>query len=326
VAPTEEWLYNSYAKYSCAQPYSLLGSVYRQCLANGEDLYWQHEQPRCTDVCDNVPLEQRRACGGAYTTEKECGEMGCCYKAEAEAGQKTGAGPLCFKRPVPIYMVYAGDKPVVSDGQGFETLQDYSLEGCAIHCSHGTSLRCKSHGYQKTSYDEEQDVQRHSCHMQDKSRRQMIDDSEMSHGNTGYDFYDQLNIATSNEEVVEYNDGDVISKQYVGCFDDSSVLRDLEHHVWSANHNTPDKCVTACRQQGFHFAGLQASTDCYCGNRLLRLYNESDNCNAPCSGDVGTTCGGELANSVYRVPFDSRYFGCYNENADIPDLPVIIWT
>ena len=54
VAATESWLYNSYARYACEAPHTLLGPAHRQCMADGENLYWQHDQPRCIGILSSV--------------------------------------------------------------------------------------------------------------------------------------------------------------------------------------------------------------------------------------------------------------------------------
>lgn len=54
----------------------------------------------------------------------------------------------------------------------------------------------------------------------------------------------------------------------------------------------------------YKFMGLQYSQECFCGDTY---YTEdapalaTDTCFMPCVGDVGTTCGGPWANSVYVV-------------------------
>ena len=57
--------------------------------------------------------------------------------------------------------------------------------------------------------------------------------------------------------------------------------------------------------QGWPFAGLQYSKECFCGNYYNR-YGAADNCNMECGGDDTQTCGGGYANQVYRVGRNAR--------------------
>src|SRR5262249_6136593 len=52
--------------------------------------------------------------------------------------------------------------------------------------------------------------------------------------------------------------------------------------------------------KGFAYAGVQYSSECWCGNSYGR-YGTSTNCNMTCSGDSTQICGGPWANDVYAV-------------------------
>ena len=52
--------------------------------------------------------------------------------------------------------------------------------------------------------------------------------------------------------------------------------------------------------QGYVYAGVQASSKCYCGNEYDR-YGPANDCNMPCGGDKATKCGGKVSNQVYKV-------------------------
>ena len=52
--------------------------------------------------------------------------------------------------------------------------------------------------------------------------------------------------------------------------------------------------------QGFDFAGVQYSDECYCGKEY-DTYGPADKCDRPCDGDPSEICGGSYANSVYET-------------------------
>jgi hypothetical protein len=73
--------------------------------------------------------------------------------------------------------------------------------------------------------------------------------------------------------------------------------------------DTPDmtvpKCLNYCTTQGFQYAGLQYSTQCWCGSSFsggASLSLTSPSCNMPCGGQAGTICGGPSCLTVYVNP------------------------
>ena len=52
---------------------------------------------------------------------------------------------------------------------------------------------------------------------------------------------------------------------------------------------------------------LKDGTQCWCGSNYMRAYNVSDECTTPCSGSPGTICGGDQANSIYKVSRGKLY-------------------
>ena len=66
---------------------------------------------------------------------------------------------------------------------------------------------------------------------------------------------------------------------------------------------TPAKCIKACQEKGFKFAGVQIEKECWCGNvvppedRIVALQE----CNYNCQGDSSIKCGGSLRMRVYRI-------------------------
>jgi len=56
-------------------------------------------------------------------------------------------------------------------------------------------------------------------------------------------------------------------------------------------------CITACKEDGYSYAGILGASACYCGNSYGAV-NTSSACSTPCPAD-GSQCGGPDAISVY---------------------------
>ncbi|CAG2062330.1 unnamed protein product, partial [Timema podura] len=67
--------------------------------------------------------------------------------------------------------------------------------------------------------------------------------------------------------------------------------------------NSPKHCMNMCLQSGFQYAGVQYSTECFCGNEeppsTARLPDSS--CNMKCPADPREACGGIHSPSAKRV-------------------------
>ena len=67
--------------------------------------------------------------------------------------------------------------------------------------------------------------------------------------------------------------------------------------------NTPTRCIAACGDQGFLFAGVQTGHECWCGNDAPpeNKIVPQEECVDSCSGDSAQICGGFWRMNVYRV-------------------------
>ncbi|KAK7679646.1 hypothetical protein QCA50_017358 [Cerrena zonata] len=68
-----------------------------------------------------------------------------------------------------------------------------------------------------------------------------------------------------------------------------------------AARDTPAACVSFCIQNGFTKAGVEGGDECYCGNtfRDVPIAVDPTECNLPCQGALGVTCGGNFAIQLY---------------------------
>jgi len=93
-----------------------------------------------------------------------------------------------------------------------------------------------------------------------------------------------------------------ISDLYYGCFTEFSS-RIFSHQTTGGASNTPKACIAACRQDGYAWAGLQYSSECWCTNSQAWQNYPSTACTMACPaysyGGVLDHCGGSWANDVY---------------------------
>ena len=87
----------------------------------------------------------------------------------------------------------------------------------------------------------------------------------------------------------------------LGCYTDSSSSRTLPIAV-AVTDSTPEKCIAACESRGYGFAGVEYSTECYCGSSApVATKKAADtDCLLPCAGS-SQTCGGSNRVDVYTT-------------------------
>jgi len=90
-------------------------------------------------------------------------------------------------------------------------------------------------------------------------------------------------------------------------------LRHLTHYVDLGEDVTPESCIEACttlakpgpgpKIPGYVFAGVQAGSQCFCGNANISSTWEApaSECNMPCSGNSKQICGGSMRMNVFET-------------------------
>ncbi|WWD22596.1 hypothetical protein CI109_107089 [Kwoniella shandongensis] len=71
----------------------------------------------------------------------------------------------------------------------------------------------------------------------------------------------------------------------------------------AASDMTIESCTTFCAAGGFKYAGVEYSTECFCGNSLVNgaaVDLVSTQCNMPCGGNSKAICGGPNAITLYK--------------------------
>ncbi|XP_022784044.1 uncharacterized protein LOC111324698 isoform X2 [Stylophora pistillata] len=86
--------------------------------------------------------------------------------------------------------------------------------------------------------------------------------------------------------------------RFLGCYQDSES-RDLPTEV-PVKPLTVEGCVSKCGETGFSIAGLQSSTQCFCGSTYSKYGRLNDKqCSMRCTGNYQEICGGVMMNSLY---------------------------
>lgn len=89
---------------------------------------------------------------------------------------------------------------------------------------------------------------------------------------------------------------------YKGCYVDGANGRILSVQQPDSQTLTIEKCVSTCIAAGYSVAGMEYSSQCFCGNSISNggvLANADTECNTPCSGNSNEECGGGGRLSTY---------------------------
>ncbi|CAI6333534.1 unnamed protein product [Periconia digitata] len=109
------------------------------------------------------------------------------------------------------------------------------------------------------------------------------------------------------DSTVKQNTALPIDYKSLGCWTEGTGGRALgENQANNVNGSelTTDKCLEACGEQGFAYAGTEWSQECYCGTKIDFDASQapSTDCSFPCKGDSSETCGGTGRLNMYRAP------------------------
>ncbi|RMD45067.1 hypothetical protein DV735_g193, partial [Chaetothyriales sp. CBS 134920] len=119
---------------------------------------------------------------------------------------------------------------------------------------------------------------------------------------------------------------------YRGCYVDNTYGRILTQQPDNANL-TIETCVETCVGLDNTIAGLEYSTQCFCGNAIINggdLADDDSECDMTCGGNSSEICGGPNRMSIYAVgnltsydpptvkntslPGDWQYQGCLQDS------------
>ncbi|THV51886.1 hypothetical protein BGAL_0095g00010 [Botrytis galanthina] len=98
------------------------------------------------------------------------------------------------------------------------------------------------------------------------------------------------------------------SYTYLGCYNETlntnttGGLRSLNGGVTEAlDVMTVPLCMAFCKSNGYAYAGIEYTRECYCAQYLSALAPKVDDakCDLPCRGNASQICGGSWTLSVY---------------------------
>ncbi|XP_071946236.1 uncharacterized protein [Antedon mediterranea] len=91
------------------------------------------------------------------------------------------------------------------------------------------------------------------------------------------------------------------ARVYIGCFQDSGS-RALSDAATSSSSMTIEYCINHCFNHGSPYAGVQSSSQCFCGTTYAKYSQRSESeCSTICNGNSQQICGGSWRNSVYTT-------------------------
>lgn len=93
--------------------------------------------------------------------------------------------------------------------------------------------------------------------------------------------------------------------KYIGCGKDDAGKRTLSQAQTAGNSMTVEKCIDFCKSKNMQFAGLEYSSECFCGNSVATdrapVKGLAGNCLMKCPGNKDQVCGGAAAISLYQA-------------------------
>ncbi|KAI0505997.1 WSC domain-containing protein [Xylaria bambusicola] len=103
--------------------------------------------------------------------------------------------------------------------------------------------------------------------------------------------------------------------KYVACAEDpAGQSRTLSDLSIDQQDMTVDKCIATCGDKGFEYAGVEYTSQCFCGHGIpkdrLPANGTTGDCSMPCAGNSDQFCGGAARVSIYTKCHDSSY--CVN--------------
>ncbi|KAK3378034.1 WSC domain-containing protein [Podospora didyma] len=88
---------------------------------------------------------------------------------------------------------------------------------------------------------------------------------------------------------------------YAGCANDTTTVRALNGTSVADTSMTVSTCQQFCSSKGYGLAGVEYSTQCYCGLEIAPGFTyDQTGCNMACGGNGAEMCGGKSRLNIYR--------------------------
>lgn len=103
--------------------------------------------------------------------------------------------------------------------------------------------------------------------------------------------------------------GNYIANRSLGCYKDDKKHRLLPSFYTNFKEtNSPKKCIQLCLQSGYLYAGVQYSTECFCGSTepSTEARLPDPNCNMKCPAEPKSACGGYYTINIYETGIASE--------------------
>lgn len=117
------------------------------------------------------------------------------------------------------------------------------------------------------------------------------------------------------------------SWKYIGCGNDTYGANALPTKIADTKDMTVETCIKQCSGGGYKYAGLEYSSQCFCGNSLPQsatpMTDSIGDCHMPCSGNSSETCGDSAKLSLYQScaggDCKNAFVGFIGEIGDLAD-------
>jgi protein xylosyltransferase len=104
--------------------------------------------------------------------------------------------------------------------------------------------------------------------------------------------------------------GNYIANRSLGCYKDDKKHRLLPGFYTNFKEtNSPKKCIQMCLQSGYLYAGVQYSTECFCGHNEPPADSKlpDPSCNMKCPAEPKSACGGYYTINIYETGIASKF-------------------
>ena len=108
---------------------------------------------------------------------------------------------------------------------------------------------------------------------------------------------------------------------YKGCYVDNAHGRVLPMQLPDNSTLTVESCVQSCYGRGYSVAGMEYSTQCFCGNAIYSggtLASSDSDCNMACGGNAKEKCGAGNRLSVYSNATITTYAPAVAQTSGLP--------
>ncbi|KAI1079785.1 hypothetical protein F5B20DRAFT_590325 [Whalleya microplaca] len=107
------------------------------------------------------------------------------------------------------------------------------------------------------------------------------------------------------DPVLPFTDATKAGWGFVACAKDpAGQSRTLDGSSADQKDMSVDACMRMCGDGGFKYAGVEYSTQCFCGNDVaedrMPKNGTIGECDMPCAGNAGQLCGGAAQVAVYQ--------------------------